>query len=81
MSADNTRRLSKGVTNGCIDANRQTRLSLPHSTVRLEDGPAGTIARVKRPGEPADYAGPLADETVAALRGLARRHNWGGRNE
>jgi len=79
MSSKHSQRQSKGVTDGSIEADRQTTLALAHSTVRLEDGPAGTIARVEKPGEPVDYAGPLADETVAALRGLARRHNWGGR--
>ena len=36
-------------------------LTLAHSVVELEAGPAGVVARV-------EYAGPLPDATVAALR-------------
>jgi hypothetical protein len=43
-----------------------TDFELANSTVVLEDGPAGTIARVERDGT-VDYAGPLPTETVLAI--------------
>jgi hypothetical protein len=65
MSTEHTQRPAKGVTNGCT-------VRLEHSTVRLETGPAGTIARIDRPGEPIDYAGPLPEETADALLAVGR---------
>jgi len=44
-----------------------TTLQLRHSTVRLEPGPAGTIAAVERDNGDTDFAGPIPPETVAAL--------------
>jgi len=51
-------------------------LQLRNSVVQLEDGPAGTIARIER-AEAAhrptpEYAGPLPAETVTALLGVAQ---------
>ena len=43
------------------------RLTLANSVVRLEAGPAGTVARISR-ADDVDYAGPLDDATIAALR-------------
>lgn len=40
---------------------------LAHSTIVLEDGPAGPVARIERSGR-TEYAGPLPEETVDALR-------------
>ena len=42
-------------------------LTLAHSVVELEAGPAGVVARVDY-GDRVEYAGPLPDATVAALR-------------
>jgi len=49
-----------------------TTLQLRHSTVRLEPGPAGTIAAVERDNGDTDFAGPLPPETVAALVEVGR---------
>jgi len=49
-----------------------TTLRLRHSTVRLEPGPAGTIAAVERDNGDTDFAGPLPPETVAALVEVGR---------
>jgi len=49
-----------------------TTLQLRHSTVRLEPGPAGTIAAVERDDGSTDHAGPLPPETVAALVEVGR---------
>lgn len=47
-------------------------LTLAHSTITIESGPAGTLARIDRDGESPDYAGPLPRETITALREVAR---------
>lgn len=49
-------------------------LYLRNSTVRLETGPGGTIARIdhERRAEP-DFAGPLDESTIDALRRVASR--------
>lgn len=47
-------------------------LTLENSRISLEHGPAGTVARVDRPGESPDYAGPLTTETIRALREVSQ---------
>ena len=48
------------------------RVTLAHSTVRFEAGPAGTVARVDHDDGTVDYAGPLTDATIDALRAVSR---------
>lgn len=43
-----------------------------NTTVRIEPGPAGVLARIERDGR-VEYAGPLDDDTVDALREVAGR--------
>ena len=43
-------------------------LTLANSVVELEHGPAGTIAAIHRVGAGVEYAGPLPDATIDALR-------------
>lgn len=50
----------------------QTTLSLANSTVVLEEGPAGTLARIERDGNTTDYAGPLPAATIRVLRRVAQ---------
>jgi hypothetical protein len=45
-----------------------TTIVLSNSVVELEDGPAGTIAAIHRVGRGVEYAGPLPDATIDALR-------------
>lgn len=47
------------------------RFVLANSTVTLERGPAGPVARVERDGV-TDYAGPLPRATIDALREVSR---------
>lgn len=42
-------------------------LQLGHARIVLEHGPAGVLARIERV-DGTDYAGPLPDETIEALR-------------
>lgn len=44
------------------------RIALANSTITFETGPAGTVARVDRLDGRRDYAGPLPETTIAALR-------------
>lgn len=50
-------------------------LELANSTIRLEHGPAGTLARIDRDtdkGREREYVGPLPQPTVDALREVGR---------
>jgi len=49
-----------------------TTLQLANSTVTLEAGPVGTIARVEHDDGDTDFAGPLPESTVHALRQVGR---------
>jgi hypothetical protein len=42
-------------------------ITLANSSITLETGPAGTVARVDRV-DGTEYAGPLPETTIAALR-------------
>ena len=46
-------------------------ITLANSVVELEAGPAGTIARIHRV-DGVEYAGPIDDQTTAALREVGR---------
>jgi hypothetical protein len=72
MSATNPSPEVKRVPNEPDRAVRN--LFFRHSTIRLEPGPAGTVARIdhdRRDGT--EYAGPLPEATVEALRSVANR--------
>lgn len=56
-----------------IQQNDREQFRTRHSIITIERGPAGTLARIERDGGGEDYAGPLDDETVAALREVTRR--------
>jgi hypothetical protein len=59
---------------GRIDAKENTRLRLRNSTVTLERGPAGTIAKIDRDDTSGiEYAGPIDDTTASALVDVAFR--------
>ena len=47
-------------------------LTLANSVVELEAGPAGVVARVDHGRDRVEYAGPLPDATVTALREVSR---------
>ena len=47
---------------------RAERLTFANSTVTFETGPIGTIARVDHADGQTEYAGPLPDATISALR-------------
>ena len=47
---------------------RRDRLTLANSTITFESGPVGAIARVDHTNGTREYAGPLDDATIAALR-------------
>jgi len=47
------------------------RIALANSTITFENGPAGVVARVDRP-DGTEYAGPLPETTIAALREVSR---------
>jgi hypothetical protein len=47
-------------------------LTLANSVVELEHGPAGTVAAIYRVGRGVEYAGPLPDATIDALREVGR---------
>lgn len=49
---------------------------LAHSTVALEEGPAGTIGRVTRGDGTREWVGPLPPETIAALEAVATEVNY-----
>lgn len=53
-----------------VSDDRQREFELAHSTVVLEYGPVGVIARVDR-GETTDYAGPLPTSTIDAMAEIA----------
>lgn len=47
---------------------RRSRLTFANSVVAFETGPVGTVARITRDDGRREYAGPLPDATIAALR-------------
>jgi len=47
-------------------------IELANSTLTLTDTPAGTVARVEHDSGRLDFAGPLDDATIAALREVSR---------
>lgn len=47
---------------------RSTRLTLANSTIEFEVGPVGVFAKVVLEDGRRDYAGPLPETTIAALR-------------
>ena len=47
---------------------RTTRLTLANSIIEFETGPVGVFARIAREDGRRDYAGPLPEGTIAALR-------------
>lgn len=49
-----------------------TTIMLANSIVELERGPAGVVARVRHASGRAEYAGPLPDATIDALREVGR---------
>ena len=51
---------------------RSDRLTLEHSIVEFEVGPVGVVARIDHSDGRRDYAGPLDDATIAALREVSR---------
>ena len=69
MSAKPKRPGKNRGTNGSKVTERK-QFELSNSTVILEYGPAGVIARIERP-EWVDYAGPLPSETIEALAEVA----------
>ena len=50
---------------------RSERLTLANSTITFEVGPIGTIARIDHRDGSREYAGPIDDATIAALREVA----------
>ena len=55
-----------------VSDHRAERLTLANSTVTFEAGPVGVVARIDRRDGRRDYAGPLDDATIAALREVSR---------
>ena len=51
--------------------NARNTLTLANSVVELQSGPVGTIARIDR-ADAVDYAGPLDEATIVALREVSR---------
>lgn len=51
-------------------ATEPTTLALANSVVELEDGPAGVVASIRHRGGDVDFAGPLDDDTIGALRAV-----------
>ena len=51
---------------------RAERLTLANSTVTFEAGPVGIVARIDRRDGRREYAGPLDETTIAALREVGR---------
>lgn len=68
MTAAHTSHSNKSGTERCI-ARREYELA--HSTVILEETPAGVAARIEHEQRGVEYA-QLDDETVEALREVAR---------
>jgi len=52
-------------------------LQLANSRVSFERGPAGVIARVDHRSGRVDYAGPLPQATIRALRDVAASYGGG----
>lgn len=67
------RRNRDKVAHDCKAQNHTERFQFPHSVVTVEDGPAGPVARVERVSGKykLDYAGPLPDPTLEAIREVA----------
>ena len=51
---------------------RAERLTLANSTITFEVGPVGVVARIDQRDGRRDYAGPLPDATISALREVSR---------
>ena len=49
-----------------------TTITLANSVVELERGPAGVVGRVRHASGHTEYAGPLPDATIDALREVGR---------
>jgi hypothetical protein len=47
---------------------RRSRLTFANSVVAFETGPVGTVARIEHVDGRREYAGPLDEATIAALR-------------
>ena len=63
----------KSTESGSIASDlRAERLTFANSTVTFEAGPVGVVARIDRADGRRDYAGPLPDATIAALREVSR---------
>ncbi|OYR73191.1 hypothetical protein [Halorubrum ezzemoulense] len=70
MSVQHTEAGTKGLTTKADRGGE--RLETANATVRLESGPAGTVARIDHDHrERVEYAGPLSAATVDALRRVA----------
>ena len=55
-----------------VSDHRAERLTLANSTVTFEAGPVGVVARIDRADGRREYAGPLDETTIAALREVSR---------
>ena len=63
----------KSTESGSIAAElRAERLTLANSVVTFEVGPVGVVARIDHRDGRREYAGPLSDATIAALREVSR---------
>ena len=63
----------KSTESGSIAAElRAERLTLEHSIVEFEVGPVGVVARIDHRDGRREYAGPLPDATISALREVGR---------
>ena len=47
-------------------------MTLANSTITFEVGPVGVVARIDQRDGRRDYAGPLPDATISALREVGR---------
>jgi hypothetical protein len=56
---------------GRTDRDGRDTIQLEHSRVTFDRGPAGVIARVEHRSGRVDYAGPLRQATIRALRAVA----------
>lgn len=64
MSAQNAHTADSGIVTKTIE--------LANSTLTFARTPAGTVARVNHDSGCLDFAGPLDDDTIAALREAGR---------
>jgi hypothetical protein len=61
-------RLNTHDTSRIANKLRQSRLTFENSIIEFETGPVGVFARITRDDGRREYAGPLPDATIAALR-------------